>query len=95
MFLDPRKIVLPLESIISEARDYEAKGNNLRAEVGYRTAGGVSLYKGDTDGVRTYFAKAASLSSNSRPEYTALAKRADEAVSVSRKYYENSDSVRI
>ena len=95
MFLDPGKIFLPLENVINEARDYEMKGNSVRAEVGYRIAGGVSLYKGDTDGVRTYFGKAASLSNNARPEYTTLAKRADEAVTVARKYYENSDSIRI
>ncbi len=36
LFLDPRKIVSPLETILTEAQDYEVKGNKLKAEVGYR-----------------------------------------------------------
>ncbi len=95
MFLDPKKITSPLESVLNEARDFEVKGNNMRAEVGYRIAGGVSLYKGDLEGVRTHFAKAASLAGDSHPEYRTIAKRADEAVTVARKYYESSDTVKI
>ncbi len=95
MFLDAKKIVVPLDNILNEARDYEMKGNNIRAEVGYRIAGGVSLFRGDTEGVRTYFAKASSLSRDARPEYKTAAKRAEEAVSVAKKYYENSETFRL
>ncbi len=95
MFLDPRKITVPLENVLNEARDFEVKGNNMRAEVGYRIAGGISLYKGDLEGVRTHFAKAASLAGESHHEYRMIAKRADEAVTVARKYYESSDTVKI
>ncbi len=95
MFLDPKKITFPLENVLNEARDFEVKGNNMRAEVGYRIAGGISLYKGDLEGVRTHFAKAASLAGDSHHEYRTIAKRADEAVTVARKYYESSDTVKI
>ncbi len=92
MFLDPRKIVSPLESVLSEAQEYESKGNNVRAEVGYRIAGGISLWKGDAEGVRKYFTKASMFSGEARPEYKTLAKRADDAVSIARKYYEVAES---
>ncbi len=95
MFLDPKKIVASLDSILNEARDFEMKGNNMRAEVGYRIAGGVSLFRGDTEGARTYFTKASSLSRDARPEYKTVAKRADEAVSVAKKYYENFETLKL
>jgi hypothetical protein len=88
MFLDPKKILIPLDRVLSEAQDFEAQGNKLRAEVGYRIAGGISLYKGDLDGVNKYFSKAASFASNSHPEYQSLLKRSSEAVAVARKFYE-------
>ena len=88
MFLDPKKIMIPLERVLSETQDYEAQGNKLRAEVGYRIAGGISLYKGDLDGVNKYFSKAASFASDSHLEYQIILKRSSEAVAVARKYYE-------
>lgn len=92
MFLDPKKITTPLDAVLKEAQDYEAQGNKLRAEVGYRIAGGISLYKGDADGVNKYFAKAASLAGDSHPEYQIILKRSIEAVAVARKYYEEFGS---
>jgi hypothetical protein len=88
MFLDPKKIMIPLDRVLSEAQDFEAQGNKLRAEVGYRIAGGISLYKGDLDGVNKYFSKAASFAGDSHPEYQSLLKRSSEAVAVARKFYE-------
>ena len=40
-------------------------------------------------------AKAASIGGNSHPEYKTVARLAGEATSVAKKYYENSDSVKI
>ena len=91
MFLDPKKIVSPIDTILSEAQDYELKGNKLRAEVGYRIAGGISLYREDAEGVRKYFSKASSFVGDARPEYNIVAKRADDAIAVAKKYYENSE----
>ena len=88
MFLDPKKIMIPLDRVLSETQEYEAQGNKLRAEVGYRIAGGIALYKGDLDGVNKYFSKAASFASDSHPEYQIILKRSSEAVAVAKKYYE-------
>lgn len=88
MFLDPKRITIPLELVLGEARDYESHGNKLRAEVGYRIAGGISLYKGDVNGVNEYFSKAAFFAGDSHPEYRIILKRSSEAVAIARKYYE-------
>jgi len=88
LFLDPKKIVSPIETVLSEAQDYEMRGNRLKAEVGYRVAGSMSLWKGDVEGVRKYFTKASVFAGEARPEYRAITKRSDEAVAIARKYYE-------
>jgi len=85
MFLDPKKITTPLEGVLKNAHDYETQGNKLRAEVEYRIAGGISLSKGDVDGVNKYFSKAASFSGDSHPEYQTILKRSSEAVAIARK----------
>ncbi|TMI12594.1 hypothetical protein E6H35_09315 [Candidatus Bathyarchaeota archaeon] len=92
MFLDPKKIIAPLDQVLTEAQGFEAQGNKLRAEVGYRIAGGISLYKGDLDGVRKYFEKAASFAGDSHPEYQTILKRSDDAVNIARKYYDEFGS---
>lgn len=93
MFLDPKKITSPLDRVLTEAQEFEAQGNRLRAEVSYRVAGGISLYRGDLDGVRKYFEKAASYAGDSHPEYQILLKRSDEAVNVARKFYDEFGSL--
>jgi hypothetical protein len=65
----------------------------LRAEVAYRIAGGISLYKGDLDGVKKYFEKAASFAGDSHPEYQVILKRSSDALNVARKYYEEFGSM--
>ncbi len=92
MFLDPKKITIPLDRVLDEAQTYETLGNKLKAEVGYRIAGGISLYRADLNGVNKYFSKAASLAGDSHPEYQVILKRSSEAVAVARKYYEEFDS---
>ncbi len=92
MFLDPKKIMTPLDRLLSEAQEYEAQGNRLRAEVAYRIAGGISLYRGDLDGVNKYFSKAASFAGDSHPEYKIILKQSSEAVAIARKYYEEFGS---
>jgi hypothetical protein len=87
MFLDPKKILTPLDKTVKEAADYEAQGNKLRAETAYRIAGGISLWKGDLDGVNRYFSKAASLAGDARPEYQTILKKSNEAVAIAGKYY--------
>lgn len=88
LFLDPKKITTPLESAVSQAAAFESSGNKIRAEVWYRIAGGISLYRGDVEGVRKFFEKASSIAGDSRPEYRTILKRAAEAVSIAKKFYE-------
>jgi hypothetical protein len=92
MFLDPKKIMTTLERVLSDAQEYESQGNKLRAEVAYRVAGGISLYRADLDGVNKYFAKAASFAGDSHPEYSFILKRSSDAVAIARKYYEEFES---
>jgi hypothetical protein len=89
LFMDPKKITTSLEEAVTQATAFEAAGSKTRAEVWYRIAGGIALYRGDVDGVRKFFEKAASISGNSKPEYATVASRSQEAVSIARKYYEN------
>src|SRR5881296_4129558 len=89
LFLDPKKITTPLEDAVSQASTFDATGNKTRAEVWYRIAGGIALYRGDAESVRKFFEKAASISGNAKPEYKTAAGRAHEAVLVAGKYYEN------
>ena len=48
LYLEPNKIRVPLESFLSDAQEYETKGNILLAEVGYRIAGMLSLQREST-----------------------------------------------
>jgi hypothetical protein len=89
LFMDPKKITTSLEEAVSQATSFEAAGSKTRAEVWYRIAGGMALYQGDSEGVRKFFEKAASISGNSKPEYATVANRSQEAVAIARKYYES------
>ncbi len=88
LLLDPKKIVSSMETILSQALDNEIKGNRLKAEVGYRVAGSMSLWKGDAEGVRKYFSKALMFAGEARPEYRSLTSKSDQAVAIALKYYE-------
>ncbi len=90
LFLDPKKITTPLDQVLNQASEQESSGSRMRAEVSYRIAGGIALYKQDVDGVRKFFEKASSLAGDSRPEYKTIAKRAEDAVNVAKKYYETA-----
>jgi hypothetical protein len=88
LFMDPKKITTSSEEAVSQATNFEATGDKIRAEIWYRIAGGIALYKGDAEAVRKFFEKAASISGGSKPEYKTIATRAQEAVSIAGKYYE-------
>ncbi len=88
LFLDPKKITTPLEEAVSQATGFESSGNKIRAELWYRIAGGIALYRGDAEMVRKFFEKAAMIAGGSRPEYKTVASRSQDAASIARKYYE-------
>lgn len=89
LFLDPKKITTSLEDAVTQATTFDSMGNKTRAEVWYRIAGGISLYRGDPESVRKFFEKASSIAGDSRPEYRTVASRPQDAVNFARKFYEN------
>lgn len=95
MFLDPKKINASLDNIVTDAQNFEGKGDKLRAEVNYRIAGGISLSNGDANGVKTYFGKASIMNGDSHPEYQIIVKRSSEAVSIARRFYDEVSSVSV
>jgi len=88
LFLDPKKILTSLEDAVAQASAFETSGNKTRAEVWYRIAGGISLYKGDADGVRKFFEKATASATEPKPEYKTASARSQDAVALAKKYYE-------
>jgi len=89
LFLDPKKITTSLEDAVSQATTFDSNGNKIRAEVWYRIAGGIALYRGDPEGVRKFFKKAASIAGEGRPEYKTITSRSQDAVNLARKFYES------
>lgn len=89
LFLDPKKITTSLEDAVSQATTFESTGNRTRAEVWYRIAGGIALYRGDPESVRKFFEKAVSIAGDRRPEYKTIASRSQDAVNLARKFYES------
>lgn len=90
LFLDPKKITTSLEDAVSQANTFDSSGNKTRAEVWYRIAGGIALYRGDAEGVRKFFEKASSIAGDRRQEYKTIASRSQDAVNLARKFYESS-----
>jgi hypothetical protein len=88
LFLDPKKITTSLEDAVSQATTFDSTGNRTRAEVWYRIAGGIALYRGDPESVRKFFEKASSIAGDRRPEYKTIASRSQDAVNLARKFYE-------
>lgn len=89
LFLDPKKITTSLEDAVSQASAFDSAGNRTRAEVWYRIAGGIALYRGDQDSVKKFFEKASSIAGDRRPEYKTIASRSQDAVNLARKFYES------
>ena len=89
LFLDPKKITTSFEDAVSQATTFDSTGNKTRAEVWYRIAGGIALYRGDAESVRKFFEKAYSIVGESRPEYKTIASRSQDAVNLARKFYES------
>jgi hypothetical protein len=89
LFLDPKKIITSLEDAVSQASTFDSTGSRIRAEVWYRIAGGIALYRGDPESVKKFFEKASSIAGDRRPEYKTIANRSQDAVNLARKFYES------
>ena len=62
MFLDPRKIETSIEEAVKKAKKFEQAKELLEANLWYRIAGGLAIYKGDVKKVKEYFGKCAKIS---------------------------------
>jgi len=57
MFLDPRKINVPISTAVKEAKKLEKAKDLERARMWYEIAGGLAIYEGDAKKVIEYFGK--------------------------------------
>jgi len=85
MFLDPRNIGVSMKEAEKNAKDFEKKGDTLKARTWYGTAGGLAIYEGDVKKVKEYFGKCAELSSDN--DYPIL-KIPERAVNKAQEYYQ-------
>lgn len=85
MLLDPRKTEMSMKEAAEKAKDFEKRGDALKARIWYELAGGLAIYKGDVKNVKKYFSKCAKLSPNT--SYTIL-KIPDRAVAKAQEYYQ-------
>ena len=85
MFLDPRNIAASMKEAEKNAKDFEKKGDTLKARRWYGTAGGLAIYEGDVKKVKEYFGKCAELSSDN--DYPIL-KIPERAVNRAQEYYQ-------
>src|SRR5437867_2164446 len=69
LFLDPKKITTSLEDAVSQATSFDSSGSKTRAEVWYRIAGGIALYRGDSESVRKFFEKASTIAGDRRLDW--------------------------
>lgn len=85
MFLDPRNIGVSMKDAGKKAKDFEKRGDKLRARTWYGTAGGLGIYEGDVKRVKEYFGKFAELSPESNHPILKIPER---AVSKAQEYYQ-------
>src|SRR5947208_15224380 len=85
LFLDPKKIITTLEDAVNQATAFDSTGNKTRAEVWYRSAGGIALYRGDPAGARKFFEKASSTAGDRRPDYETTASTSQGAGTADRR----------
>jgi hypothetical protein len=57
MFLDPRRINVPISTAVKEAKKLEKAKDLVGAKIWYEIAGGLAIYEGDAKKVVEYFGK--------------------------------------
>ena len=85
MFLDPRNLEVSLTEAEKRAKEFEKKGDKLRALTWYETAGRLAIYEGDAKSAKEYFSKSQKFPPNKK--YPIL-KKTDDAIAKAREYYE-------
>jgi hypothetical protein len=84
MFLDPRKIDMPMKDAVDNAKKFEKANDLVRAVAMYEIAGGLAIYEGDVDEVVGFFSECERLSPDRK--YSIL-KNPEKAVAVAQEYY--------
>ena len=84
MFLDPRKINVPISTAVKEAKKLEKAKDLERARMWYEIAGGLAIYEGDAKKVIEYFGKSEKIPPEI--EYPIL-KKPKKAVAKAQEYY--------
>lgn len=84
MFINPSRFDISLKDALSKAKQFEKKGDNIRAALWYRIAGGLAIYEGDVSKVKDYFSKYAELTG----EKLKILEVAEEAVKKAQEYYQ-------
>jgi len=84
MFLDPRKIKVPINTATREANRLEKAKDLLKARIWYEIAGGLAIYEGDVKRVTEYFGKCEAISPETK--YSIL-KNPKKAVAKAQEYY--------
>jgi len=85
MFLDPRKINVPISTAVKEAKKLEKAKDLVGARMWYEIAGGLAIYEGDAKKVVEYFAQSEKISPETK--YPIL-KNPKKAVAKAQEYYE-------
>jgi hypothetical protein len=85
MFLDPRNLEVSLTEAEKRAKEFEKKGDKLRALTWYETAGRLAIYEGDVKKVKRHFSKCTELSPDR--DY-AILRIPEKAVKKAQEYYQ-------
>ena len=84
MFLDPRKIDVPMNTAVEKAKKLEKAKDRVRARMWYEIAGRLAIYEGDVKKVTEYFGKCEKTSPDIK--YPIL-KNPKKAVAKAQEYY--------
>lgn len=85
ILLYPSKVEVPIEEAVEKAKGFEKQGDDTRAAVWYKIAGGLAMWKGDVKKVKQYFTKCAKLTPNRN--YSIL-ENTERAVEKAQQYYQ-------
>ena len=83
MFLDPRKIEVPVKEAAENAKRFEKEKNPIRARMWYDIAGGLAIYEGNAKGVVEFFSESQRISGR---DYLIL-KTAEKSVAAAQEFY--------
>lgn len=83
MFLDPRKIHVPMKQAAENAKKSENEKDLVSARMWYEVAGGLAIYEGNVEKVMEYYEAAERVAGKEYP----ILKNAEKAVAKAQEYY--------